>query len=655
MNLRDNSQDSPASNGADSPGDSSMPWQEQPATVLFNPTYQDLIELAVRDCDEAQTKQKRWGIGKWFESTGLGPNDQVGDEFGNEFEAEISKMRNSLTQKNSPKYAGNIASIVRGCRALYVRELNHAGLPNSFRDLILFGLKKTGKSITSIKKHVSHTALNWAKGANGPKARSSPNLIRKLEDYLELPKGSLLARLPKAGSPGTLVDDLAKDIPYRRYVDIVSKLKYLVKLEDLHPDLQKAIGDFVVHKKQKRHLLSDGPVALEPTKTWNSESTVNIGTDRLRSFFGYLSLPKATKPLDQLTWEEKIQCGLGLPVKSLKFTMLVDKEYLFEYMQFCELRSFDKEHFLAEEERKTLGISGEVKAKTIPETFSIFLGMVNNLVNAKFSFLVLHREFAKEVDVPLEEWEMWLKDRHKEIRLLANVSKKGTGFQKRSSKEVCDTLLRREVPIDALTKMLAQMRKDVPIARQFKATHLRAIAIISFLLFDPLRSKNIRGLILEKHIRRDKEGRLVEEISKSEMKNFIHGHAEDRYRVLPRVVVEDINNWLEVRKTIRTSGTIEVLFCTIEDRSAIFNLRNFYRIVSDVTKRYLGLGIGPHAFRLLTGQTVGKHGTPQQVKALLNDSEAVAMDAYRDARNEDEFKALDHLYEQLSISKGGAK
>lgn len=51
--------------------------------------------------------------------------------------------------------------------------------------------------------------------------------------------------------------------------------------------------------------------------------------------------------------------------------------------------------------------------------------------------------------------------------------------------------------------------------------------------------------------------------------------------------------------------------------------------------------------------TVARHGTPTQVKAILNDSEEIAMRVYRDVRNADEFKALDDIY-SISV-RGGAQ
>ena len=56
MSLREKSQDLPAPNETADTADSSMSWQEQPGIALFNPTYQELIELSVKDCNEAQKK-----------------------------------------------------------------------------------------------------------------------------------------------------------------------------------------------------------------------------------------------------------------------------------------------------------------------------------------------------------------------------------------------------------------------------------------------------------------------------------------------------------------------------------------------------------------------------------------------------------------------
>lgn len=660
MSLREKSQDFPAPYETADTADSSIAQKDTSTKSVLSPTYSELLDLALEGCDEAQAKQKRLGIAKWFEATGLGPNDHVGDEFGSEFEYEVNKLRELFTASHNSKYSGNIASVVRGIQKLYIRELNQSGLPAGFKDLILFGLKKTGKKIHGIRTKVSATAEGWAQGKSSPRATSNVEIVKKLEDYLELPTGSLIARMPK---PASRVANFSKDIPYRRYVGKINSLKngLMPDFEKLSCEVQKAINLLIEHKKQRRHLLPTGLVSVRVTETWNSEETIKMRVSLFRRFFGYLALPLPTKPLDQLPWEDRIQHGLGLPLESLRFTMLLDQKYLLSYMDFCELRSFDEEHF-ANEERRKQGLSdGNNLKKTLPGIFEVFLGCITNLVNKEHSFLAVHTEFSKEVGVDVKEWQAWLSNKHGELMRLRKVASSNVKEGKRSSKFDCSEMLRQEVPVESMYKMLEKMRLDTPpreTSPSYHATHLRGIAVISLTLWDPVRCKNIISLEIGRHIKYDEQGCIKLEIPASEMKNYIWGHAQSRSRVLPEDVAKDVINWMDARNELPISGVREFLFCRFDDRSQALQQSGLSYVFKFFTTRYIGLGIGPHAFRLLVGQTVSKLGTVAQVRAILNDSEKVALEHYTDARNADQFNGLDALHQMVSkptVKKGDAK
>jgi transposase InsO family protein len=157
---------------------------------------------------------------------------------------------------------------------------------------------------------------------------------------------------------------------------------------------------------------------------------------------------------------------------------------------------------------------------------------------------------------------------------------------------------------------------------------------------------------------------LAISISSHEFKNHIFGHAEDRYRVLPVQVNQDMRNWLEVRSLVPGSDKTDAVFtCVAKQRrstaerfdnhpdAARLKLPTLYNILDKYSRAYLGLSLGTHFFRTLLATTVARHGTPTQVKAILNDSEEIAMKVYRDVRNADEFKALDSIYD---ISRKGS-
>ena len=230
-------------------------------------------------------------------------------------------------------------------------------------------------------------------------------------------------------------------------------------------------------------------------------------------------------------------------------------------------------------------------------------------------------------------------------------------------------MLRADNPMQIIFDVLAQLRRDKPPATApvWVACHARDVALISLLTFDPLRAKNLYLLDVERHLVEDRQsGRLAISISSHEFKNHIFGHAEDRYRVLPAQVDRDVRNWLEVRSLVPGSDKTEAVFtCVAKQRAstaarydnhpdaARLKRTTLYTILDKYSRAYLGLSLGTHFFRTLLATTVARHGTPTQVKAILNDSEAIAMRVYRDVRNADEFKALDDIY-SISV-RGGAR
>lgn len=494
-------------------------------------------------------------------------------------------------------------------------------------------------------------------------------LIHRLEEYLGFAPNALVVR---AHRKPIKVHDLSKDVPWRRYLAVVKNHKNRLKPELMPEKLQADLKAWVEHKQKGEHFLPDGEVVfLEPRHRWNSSETVEIRLQSVYAYFGFLTRPKPTKPEAALSWPERLDLGLGIPVEDLKFTMLVNRDYLYAYVRYCELRSFDKaafEHFEKVQAGK-LPASAKVPAKTISSSCRDFIVAMNNLVNKPYSFLRLHPEFAQEVGVASDKWEAWLQARHKEILGVATVARNKTGENKRSNKEVIAEMLRADNPMQIIFDVLAQLRRDKPPATApvWLACHARDVALISLLTFDPLRARNLYELDVDRHLITDRQsGRLAVSIGSHEFKNHIFGHAEDRYRVLPPQVDQDMRNWLEVRSLIPGSDKTDAVFtCVAKQRAstaarydnhpdaARLKRTTLYTILDKYSRAYLGLSLGTHFFRTLLATTVARHGTPTQVKAILNDSEEIAMRVYRDVRNADEFKALDDIY-SISV-RGGAQ
>jgi len=625
-------------------------------------TYQDLLNKFLEGATEATQRLHIWAVRIWVDGVMALPESVVGDELLRNFEEELTFARNRLTKTRASRTAANFATTIRSFRALYLRELQGGLLPDKFSDVIQLGLKRLGKSSHSLRETFPESVYHWAVGNTTPKRNGSLAVVHQLEDYLELPHNSLAVR---AHRKPVKVQDLSKDVPWRRYVSFVRKFKFRLKPEQMPAELRAAIDALIVHKGKADHLLPDGRIeSLRSRETWNSPATIEIRTDSLYAFFGFLVLPKATKPEALMSWEEKMGYGLGLPLMTLRLTMLLNREYLFAYLLYCQMRTYDKAAFEYEDALKRGKPAGVRPAqKTLPVSFGGFTVFVNNLVNKPHSFFCLHPQFAGEVGVAPDQWATWLEQRHQEILSFATTVRKKVVHGKRSNKELLQEMLRAENPLDFVHQLLTQMRKETPpeTAPMWVACHYRDIALFSILLFDPLRLKNLSGLLIGKHIREDGTGRLVLEIDKSEFKNHIFGHAESRYRELPAEVAADVRKWLKCRVVLPGHEQTDLLFMAVQKKSAgkgepfVLTRNSVYNIFKKHTQAYLGLNFGTHAFRTLLTTAVARFGTPAQVKAIVNDSEEVAMSIYRDVRNVDEFKALDNLHERLRAASQGAR
>jgi len=632
-------------------------------------SYPQLTAYLGEQLDSAEMGRAVLAVARWLDYLRLQPDAFVGDEFLVDFDSGLSRFQAKVAKKLSPKSAQNMASLLRKVRGQYLRLLHEGDLPSSFADAIQVGLVRKGKKAHDLRLDLCETAYHWALGNTTPKRNSSLPLIHRLEEYLGFAPNALVVR---AHRKPIKVHDLSKDVPWRRYLAVVKNHKNRLKPELMPEKLQADLKAWVEHKQKGEHFLPDGEVIfLEPRHRWNSSETVEIRLQSVYAYFGFLTRPKPTKPEAVLSWPERLDLGLGIPVEDLEFTMLVNRDHLYAYVRYCELRSFDKaafEHFEKVQAGK-LPASAKVPAKTISSSCRDFIVAMNNLVNKPYSFLRLHPEFAQEAGVAPDKWDAWLQARHKEILGVATVARNKTGENKRSNKEVISEMLRADNPMQIIFDVLAQLRRDKPPATApvWLACHARDVALISLLTFDPLRARNLYELDVDRHLITDRQsGRLAVSIGSHEFKNHIFGHAEDRYRVLPPQVDQDMRNWLEVRSLIPGSDKTDAVFtCVAKQRAstaarydnhpdaARLKRTTLYTILDKYSRAYLGLSLGTHFFRTLLATTVARHGTPTQVKAILNDSEEIAMRVYRDVRNADEFKALDDIY-SISV-RGGTR
>lgn len=645
-----------------------------PTSKIATLTYEELLTEYHRTHPEVNkySRTDRYALKNWL----LHIKKDFASTIGTELAWEFAKRINAFGNKNKnpglgPKTRKNLANRISTLHLFYLELMSPDGIPVEFFDALEYCVRRAGLTKIAIYSKVP-TADHWFKRRRTPNT-ALPNTvagIKKIEEMLNLKPDTLLSRATQPMSSAKL-PRLEVDLPFRRYAGVMQRTKYAIMFRNMNPDLQSDINELIEHKKISEHVLPDGDITvLKAKQTWNTADTVDQRMQLITKFFGFLAMPKVHPlPTD---WFQAVHCGLGLPPESLRLHMLANKAYLFGFMKYTQLRSFDRDHFIEYEQQTKAIAAGELESytpitarKTVPASFIVLARAASNLVNRPYSFLRIRPEMGLLMDppVPESEWEAWCLKAHAGIRAVIRTAEKLVQYNKRSNKEVAADILREENPSQVYHTLIQRMKDDMPpdLNPSGQARLWQEITMLELLLFDPLRVKNIRLLKMGQHIY-EKDGKVWMHIRASEFKNFIHGHAETRLRALPDNVAETMRAWLNVyRPKLAGAGKSNWVFMRTmpyrgkKPRDDIYVLSGveLSKIIGDVTGKYFGLRIGPHAIRNIVSSTIARHGgSPTQIKAILNDSEAVAMTIYRDIKNEDEFKKLDDIY-ALTSKKGG--
>lgn len=610
------------------------------------------------------SRNDRYILKEWLAFTDLDPSSRIGDELDKQFTPTLNRFADTLLVTRSVKTVQNISSRMRSIQRVFQRLKQSEGLPPELDAAIRARLLRLGKSINWLGSYSENlNVIGWAKGISSPR-RTAANeaALFALEETLELQKGTLVKRAWPVQNQQ--VAELSDDVPYRRYLEVTVNHKYALALADMPEGLRNSVQRLIEHKRKAEHWLPDlGLVHMELTHIWSSDETVKMRTHALQRFFGYLLLPKMTGTRQFEDWAEAIKYGPGLAIDKLRLTMLVDPFVLNEYMKYCSLRTFDREHFLHYEATAAARNQGMAPPppiqfrKSLPASFEGFLALCSSLVNKPTSFLRMHPEFGQELtpQVSAEQWEEWCVARHEAIRTLIEAAQKKVEHAKRSNKAVLGEVLRQEDPRLPFLKMIDAMKRDMPPNTQpvLQALHWRDVTIISLLSFECLRAKNICGLDLGRHFV-ERNGRYTIFVPKHEMKNYIWGHAEDIVRELPDDLADVFKLWLKVyRPMFKGHDKTNALFLNYitnpVKNPGVDPLRmttlSLGRIIANKTKKYLGVAVRTHAFRNINSTSVVRMGgSIAQVKAALNDSAKTASEVYLDVKNADEYKGLTALY-----------
>lgn len=607
----------------------------------------------------------RYCLNEWLVFNRVGLDDVVGVEMSARFEEKIADLNRNQAKRLSDKTIRNIRARIRAIKSFYDSILEKEAIPLGFREALDFGMARMGLTPGDLLREIGMPAYKWACGMRSPDPRHkqrSGSTMERLEKLLRFPPGTLAERAWPSAPPIMKLED---DLPYRRYMAIVQPMRYGAKFETCSEQLQSALAAYFEHKGQQTHLLSSGEVVtLELKEIWSSAATRIQVSAMFSSYFGFLCLPKAK---GKHPWPELLKFGGGFKPEELRFTMLCQKDLLFQYMLYAEQRSFDRahfEHYEAQQDARAKGLpapvaNGVAQRKSVPSSYLRFLHLCINLVNKPTGFLRMHPEFGQElpIPVPADQWEEWCLSRHAELIALYKAAQAKVEYNKRSNKEVLAEVLSQDDPRGVFIQLVEQMKVAMPMdtAPIWQARHWRDLTLIALLTFECIRAKNVWMLDLGRHITL-KDGKYHLFIPKEEMKNFIHGHAQDIRRVFPEDLQDLIHRWVTIyRPRLEGHDKTNAFFLRIATGPKPKNKDDCYRMdsnrvgetIASVTKKYLGRAVRTHGFRNVNATSVVKQGgTVHQLKATLNDSEKTASSVYLAINNADQVEKLVDLYNQ---------
>lgn len=638
-------------------------------------SYSRLLEINDQQYgDSRKTKDDRRAIRTWLDFLGESLDSAIADEFEAEFVAQTNRFIEYVATSRTPKTAHNLAACIRHLQRIHTREKLNNDLPPGLSDAIQVALSRKGLRVRDVwSKKRLQSVVEWATGKSIPRnTEANQERIRQMEDKLDIPRGELAKRAWPV-RPAQVIH-LSDDVPHRRYQKIVSAHKFALNVADMPDRLRAGIEALIEHKKQTEHFLPTGLVQMDIPHLWNSDETVKMRIHSLQRFFGWLLLPKQPAGALEKDWAKAIRYGHGLALDDLRITMLVQQDLWVGHMKYAMLRTFDREHFLHYEATQVALKEGNIPPppselrKTVPASFEVTMTTVISLVNKPTSFLRMRPEYGQELSppVPPEAWEAWCISRAAELLVVLKAAKTKIEYNKRSNKRVLSDVLRLDDPRSAVFDMLDAMRRDLPPITQMvlRARAYRDLTVLSLLNFECIRGKNICLLDIGRHIIEGKNGVLRLFIPKHEMKNNIWGHAEDIDREFPPDLNKLLNTWInEYRPLFKGHALTKALFMSCQTCPVIkpdtdpyrMTTQTVFRVTNSLTKRYFGVGVGPHAFRNINSTSVVRMGgTIGQVKASLNDSAKTATDVYLDVQNSDEYKGLTALYERSRQRLGAA-
>jgi len=604
---------------------------------LSSMTHRQLMDIVIRErgwaeASNAERSFRSWA-NTWCKNVGLSLDDPAHRSFGKGFEERLTAVTDNLIAEKSKTTVKSVRWAVTELKRTFDSIWTYAGLPSDFHLALSKAIDAKGwKPLDLIHAMNGQTGTmnNWMiyeylRGTKSPVYPRSLPTVLNLEKALGLPENTLVSRAFKR--PKLIKVGNNKKIAYRQ--SHARRCKSTYALKQL-PDQFKQMWIDLIDWRSQPHLRVDGETYV-PDNIWVGPNSPKKYQDNVRRFFGWLVLPKAKKPLKELTEEESWKVGKGMKVEELTLAHLFDVDLVWEYFEFMRCRQHN--HSFTQDTKH----------------YGIFL---NSLVNHPYSFVKAHSNLAAlfgEKPMQRAQWVEFVEAIHVRIlKLCRDINKatpKNAKKTQRDAGEPLKEILGAGDPLEYVLLMIEDLEKRIPPAsqKQDRAIYLRDIALFRIGVEVPLRAKNFAELEIGTSLVRTDENLWRVELPVKAMKNRHSPHARDIFRVLSVEASASIDRYLKEGRPVLRGADETKLFLLIGSSGPKRKLpenptdydrygvrpASLYWVVRDRTEDAFGVGQGANAFRHIVATSILKDtGVTQQAAAALNNSAKMIEETY---------------------------
>ncbi|WP_213227118.1 hypothetical protein [Caballeronia sp. NK8] len=501
---------------------------------------------------------------------------------------------------------------------------------SSFHQVLRRALANAGSAPKTLarKAGASTSAIaRWLKGAF-PNRRAYPS-VRRIEEALGLERDALVHLIP------TVTRDLSKSatsIAFRERQKRNVQKQYWMPEEELSPFIAEEWASLFHYKtclspalerasKGKWRMLPLAKIASDVPSYARRDNrgcvTADIVMKRLRSFFGYLALPKRDG-------------GLGLP-----------KEQAQSLAWFAVPRAIDG----------YLNFLTERGDGAVHNGHGGFCGIGASLTHPKTGFLTQQPDFATRLPGQTINGE-WVSTCARAHRLYSQWKSEANDLSRKPNEPIQGLLVLSEplAPLFQAIKSLDYLSAQSPSGSLEEAIHKRDALLLSMLMANPLRSRNYILMNWNSagtgNLHQREDGRWRLRFDADDFKTSPNSAQRDYDAPLPSFLAPRIEEYvMEYRaRLVRKNPTCSLLFPT-KTGTKFKTMGNQLR---RVTRQHIPQtpGFGAHAVRhLVATDYLRKHPNDfLTVAQLLHDKLETVLRAYAHLRQDDAFNRLDaHL------------